>query len=73
MPAAGPAIAPITGLGMLVIFSKKGLYPLIRASLEPFQLAFLSLRSAPAENPLPDPVIITTLIDSSFLTLSVAF
>ena len=72
IPAAGPAIAPITGFGMLTIFSKNGLYPLRRASLEPFQLAFLSLKSAPAENPLPEPVIITTLIDSSFLTSSVA-
>ncbi|GIS48664.1 MAG: hypothetical protein Ct9H90mP22_2520 [Gammaproteobacteria bacterium] len=56
-----------------MIFSNEGLYPLIKASFYPDQLAFLSLKSAPAEKPLPAPVRITTLTESSFITFSVAF
>jgi hypothetical protein len=73
MPAAGPEIDPITGFGILTIFSKNGLYPLMSASFDPSQEAFLSLKSAPAQKPLPSPAIITTLIVESSFTLSVAF
>jgi len=51
---------------------KKGLKPLSSASFDPFQLFDLSFKSAPAEKPLPAPVMITTLELESLLTLLVA-
>ena len=63
----------ITGLGIVMMFLKNGLKPLVRASFEPSQLDSLSVKSAPAEKPLPAPVIIRTFIASSSFTSEVAF
>ena len=62
IPAAAPLIEPITGLGISIIFFKKGLYPLTKASLVSFHEVSLSVKSAPAEKPLPAPVITNALI-----------
>ena len=72
MPAAGPLIEAITGFCISIMSLKKGLKPLSSASFDPFQLFDLSFKSAPAEKPLPTPVMITTLELESLLTLLVA-
>ena len=55
-----------------IILFIDGRYPLIKASLVSFQVASLSLRSAPDVKPLPSPISTKTLISESFLTISVA-
>ena len=72
IPAAGPLMEAITGLGIEIIFSNEGLNPLIRASFDPSQPESSSVKSAPDEKALPDPEIITTLISLSSLTNLVA-
>ena len=55
IPAAGPWIEAITGLGIEIIFSNEGLKPLNKASFEPSQSESASVKSAPDEKALPEP------------------
>ena len=62
IPAAGPCIEAITGLGIEIIFSNEGLKPLNKASFDPSQLASASDKSAPEEKALPEELFLLVLI-----------